>query len=179
MGLIQWLRDRLGAEEAVLLDVPIGDIKGGLYVSPMPFGPYDTRNQLMKRYQREHIEFAVPLVTDEEIRAKAKRDLMDLYRQAGIEVIRFPIADLTSPELEKVRELVRQIAPRIKAGAKVAVHCNAGVGRSAVITACLMCALLEIPGSQAIARIQELMTTQLTSSQKRVVEQYQDNPPPL
>jgi protein-tyrosine phosphatase len=172
MGLINWIRSKLGTQDVVFLRVPLEGIAGSLYVSPMPYGPYDKYNQLLKRYVQEKIEFAIPLVTDAEIARKAKRDVLDLYRKNGIEVIRFPIEDLTSPELQKVRELVKTVAPYLRAGAKVAVHCNAGVGRTAVIVACLVSKLLDLDGPEATRYITSLMHTQMTSSQKRVVEKF-------
>ncbi len=172
MGVIGWIRRKLGAQDVVFLRIPLEGIQGGLYVSPMPYGPYDKYNQLMRRYVQEKIEFAIPLVTDAEIAGKAKRDVLALYEKNAIEVIRFPVKDLTSPELEKVRELVRTVAPYLRAGARVAVHCNAGVGRTAVIVACLAAKLLDLEGPEATRHVTSRMHTQMTTSQKRVVEKF-------
>jgi protein-tyrosine phosphatase len=172
MGLISWLRQKLGTQDEVFLEIPFEGVSGSLYVSPMPYGPYDTANQVMRRYREAQVQFAVPLVTDDEIENKAKKDLLSLYRKHGIEVIRFPIRDLTSPELEKVIELVKTIAPYLQAGAAVAIHCNAGTGRTAVIVACLASELLDLPGPEATAYVTSRMQTQLTASQIRVVERF-------
>lgn len=175
MGFIHWLRKKLGTESEVFLRIDLDGVKGGLFVSPMPFGPYDTRNELLRRYRDEGIEFVVPLVTDEEIARKARRDVLGAYTRAGIQAIRFPIRDLTSPELDAVRELVRTVVPYIRAGARVAVHCNAGVGRTGVIVACLVSCLLGIGGREAIEYVQSRMATQLTDSQKRTVERFAES----
>jgi protein-tyrosine phosphatase len=174
MGILRWIRKRLGYEDEVFLRVPLEGIEGKLFASPMPFGPYDKFNQCMKRYREEGIEFAVSLVTDEEIARKAKRDLLGQYAQAGIESIRFPIRDLTSPPVEDVRELVDRIGPYLRAGAKIAIHCNAGTGRTAVVIACLCADLLNLGGREAIDYVQSLMATQVTESQKRVVRTFAD-----
>lgn len=170
MGLIHWLRKKLGTETAVFVQIPLEGVDGHLYVSPMPFGPYDTTNELMRRYREEGVEFAVPLVTDEEIARKAKRDIFAAYDKAGIRVIRFPIRDLMSPSVDAVRELVKTIGPYLRAGAKVVVHCNAGVGRTGTIVACLVADALGMDGPKAVAYVQSQMATQITVSQKRVVE---------
>ena len=176
MGLIHWLRQRMGREDAVLVRVPMDGIKGRLYASPMPFGPYDVRNQLLKRYREERIEFAIPLVTDAEMQKKLKRDLLDAYRDAGIEAIRFPIADLTSPQLDDVRALVARVAPYVRAGARMVVHCNAGVGRTGVVIACLLVDLLGLGGDAAVAHVKAAMATQMTDSQVRVVRKFAGQP---
>jgi protein-tyrosine phosphatase len=172
MGLLHWIRKSLGTEDEVFLPVPIESIRGRLFVSPMPHGPYDKYNQVLKRYREEGVEFAAVLVTEDEIRRKCKRDLRELYRKAGIEMVHLPIQDLTSPELEGVLGLVRHVGPYLRAGARVAVHCNAGTGRSAVVVACLRAALDGQSGLDAIAWVEGLMTTQMTTSQKRVVERF-------
>ncbi len=174
MRLVGWIRERLGLEDEVFLRVPLAGIDGELYASPMPFGPYDKLNQLMRRYKNMDIEFAVSLVTDEEIARKAKRDVLALYAKAGIESIRFPIRDLTSPPVEDVRELVNRIGPYLRAGAKIVIHCNAGTGRTAVVIACLCADLLNLDGQGAIDYVQSLMATQITESQKRVVRTFAD-----
>ncbi len=172
MGLLHWIRKRLGTEDEIFLRVPIESVPGRLFVSPMPHGPYDKYNQVLRRYRDEGVELAAALVTDDEIRRKCKRDLRELYRKAGIEMIHLPIRDLTSPELEGVLGLVRRVGPYLGAGAKVAVHCNAGTGRSAVVVACLGAALDGKAGPEAVAWVEGLMITQMTASQKRVVERF-------
>ncbi len=54
----------------------------------------------------------------------------------GIEFIRFPIRDRGIPDdAAEVRKLAECLLKRLKAGHDVAVHCFAGIGRSAVIAA--------------------------------------------
>jgi protein-tyrosine phosphatase len=172
VGLLGWLRRKFGTEEKVFETIPLKGIAGRLHVSPMPFGPYDTKSQLLKRYRAEHVGCAIPLVTDAELARKSRKDLLSEYARAGIEVIRFPIADLTSPELEAIVTLVADVVPRIQAGTHVAVHCNAGVGRTGVVVSCLVCALLDLDDTQAIAHVRGYMHTQMTESQKQVVQKF-------
>ncbi len=176
MGWITWLRQRLGLADAVFLEIDLPEVSGRLYVSPMPFGPYDKLNQLLGRYREAGVEFVVPLVTDEEIDRKAKRDLLGEYKRAGIQAIRFPIRDLTSPSVEAVCKLVQTVAPYLRAGACVAVHCNAGVGRTAVIVACLVAEVLEMDGRDATEYVEARMATRLIASQKRVILKFSDLP---
>lgn len=174
MVFFTWLRERLGLADAVFLRIPLEGVRGELYASPMPYGPYDKLNQLLRRYQAAGIQIAVPLVTDEEMKRKLKRDLLAAYARAGIEVIRLPITDLTSPALGDVRAFVDTVEPRLRDGGKIAVHCNAGTGRTAVVSACLASRLLQLDGRDATRYIESLMATQITASQKQVVERFGD-----
>ena len=87
-----------GKRENTCVRIPL-EVKGKLFVSPMPYGPYDPGNALLKIYKQNRVKFAIMLVTDAELEKKAKRDLLNIYRQNRIQPLRFPIADYTSPEL--------------------------------------------------------------------------------
>jgi protein-tyrosine phosphatase len=147
-------------------------VKGRLYVSPMPYGPYDPGNALLKVYQQHKIEFAIMLVTDEELKKKAKRDLIALYQKQSIQPIRFPIADYTSPELHAFSKTVDQVAGYLRAGAHMAVHCNAGVGRTGVMTCAIVRDIMEISAQESIDYVKQFMQTNMTDEQKRLVERF-------
>jgi len=148
------------------------DIKGRLYVSPMPFGPYDLGNSLFKIYKQAGVEFVVVLVTDDELKHKAKRDILSIYRTNNIEPIRFPIADYTSPDLHQTAKLVDKVSGYLKAGACIAVHCNAGVGRTGVIASCIVREIIKIPALDAMDYVKQYMKTEMTDEQIRLVKRY-------
>jgi protein-tyrosine phosphatase len=67
------------------------------------------------------------------------RQLPAMCRAADIDFISFPIADRGVPEsLRETDRLVREIAAALAAGKAVVVHCRAGIGRSALIAACVL-----------------------------------------
>lgn len=154
-----------------MAQIPL-DVKGKLYVSPMPFGPYDKANALLKLYKKYHIEFAVVLVTDSELERKARRNLLSIYEKNGIQPIRIPVADYTSPDLHQVAKTVDQVSGYLKAGAHIAVHCNAGVGRTGVMTCCIVHDIMKIPAEEAIAYVKSQMHTNMTDEQMRLVKRF-------
>jgi len=160
-----------GNKEKTCVRIPL-DAKGRLFVSPMPYGPYDPGNKLLKIYKQNRIEFAIMLVTDSEIEKKAKRDILTLYKQQGIEPIRFPIADYTSPDLHPFSKVVDQVSGYLRAGANVAVHCNAGVGRTGVMTCCIVRDFSALSTGEAIDYVRSYMQTNMTDEQKRLVDRF-------
>jgi protein-tyrosine phosphatase len=149
------------------------EVKGSLYVSPMPYGPYDPGNALLKMYRQRKVSFAIMLVTDAELDKKAKRDLLAIYAKNNIQPIRFPIADYTSPELHAFSKVVDQVAGYLRAGAHMAVHCNAGVGRTGVMTSCIVRDVNQMPAKDAIDYVRKHMQTNMTDEQIRLIERFQ------
>jgi protein-tyrosine phosphatase len=159
-------------QEKNCVQIPLG-VEGKLFVSPMPFGPYDRWNQLLKIYQKNRVEFVVVLVTDDELKKKARRDLLSIYQKNSIRVIRLPVADYTSPDMKQVNKTVDIVSGYLRAGARIAVHCNAGVGRTGVMACCIVRDIMKIPAEDTIPYVRKYMKTNMTDEQIRLVKRFQ------
>ncbi|MDD2237258.1 MAG: dual specificity protein phosphatase family protein, partial [Kiritimatiellae bacterium] len=105
---------------------------------------------MLKQYKKNHIEFVVVLVTDSEIKEKARRDLLSIYLKNNMKPIRLPVADYTSPDMHQASKVVDNVSGYLRAGAHVAVHCNAGVGRSGVMVSCIVRGITNRPAKEAM-----------------------------
>jgi len=147
-------------------------VKGKLFASPMPFGPYDKMNRLLKAYVRGRIDCVVILTTMTEIEQKSRKDIRAIYLKNGMDFIHCPIEDYTAPSVEALAPLVRQIVERLRGGESIVVHCNAGVGRTGVVLAATLSALERKEPGQMLDRLSELMTIEVTDEQRRLVSRW-------
>jgi len=60
----------------------------------------------------------------------------EAYGEAGIEQLRLPTVDYSSPSLQTVQRGIEFIESHVALGHKVYVHCKAGRGRSATVVLC-------------------------------------------
>lgn len=74
----------------------------------------------------------------------------EAYAAAGIEQVRLPTIDYTSPSLSTVRQGVCFIEKCVSSGDLVYVHCKAGRGRSATIVLCWLIKAKRIKPNEAM-----------------------------
>ena len=75
-------------------------------------------------------------------------------RKAQLEWIGFPIDDFEVPEDAKVfSALIDRIIGYVKKETPVCVHCQAGVGRTGLVLACVLGRMFGLDGKKAIAAV--------------------------
>jgi protein-tyrosine phosphatase len=92
-------------------------------------------------WRRAGVDVVVSALTPEEVAELNLTAQAELSRTNGIEYLSFAMADRGAPTSAKATvELVRHLEDRLSAGKRVGIHCRQGVGRSALLAACLLAA---------------------------------------
>ena len=79
----------------------------------------------------------VCLLEDADLKRLGIESLVEQAAARGLEVIRFPIRDVSIPAAS-VAGLVKQMRDRAEAGKNVVVHCEGGLGRAGTIGGCYL-----------------------------------------
>ncbi len=131
-----------------------GPWRGKLAVVPRPRGG-DWLSDEAEAWRRAGVDVVVSLLTSEEVQELDLGREADACGEHGIACLNHPIQDRDVPtSLRSMAELVFRLEEDLAAGRKVAVHCRQGVGRSAVLAACLLVAAGVAVGD-AFARVAE------------------------
>jgi protein-tyrosine phosphatase len=130
-------------------ELPFG-LNGKIYRSAMPFGYYDPEGLLIKRYQQVGIDTVVVLAEAAEILAQSGRELSALYGNLELNILHLPIMDFGIPNPDKIRPVIDAAEAEAHAGKRIVIHCNAGIGRTGLFTACLVKKVLKVDGWEAI-----------------------------
>ena len=143
------------------------NLPGKIYRSAMPFSNYDRLGEVWVAYQAANVKVVVVLTEKQEYLVRAQRDLPAFYRQAGMEVIAYPIRDYHTPDdLPGLNLALSAVSAHLSAGRNVAVHCMAGVGRTGIFLACLSRIVLQIDGPTAIQWVREYIPEALENEQQ-------------
>jgi protein-tyrosine phosphatase len=137
--------------ELYWIDIPWS---GRLAIMPRPRGG-DWLEDEVWSWQADGVDVVVSTLRNDEI---AELDLAreeEFCRAQGMEYLAFPIVDRGVPMSAKTAaDLVRQLESKVTEGKGVAIHCRQGVGRSALLAACLL-ALSGMDAETAFERIQQ------------------------
>lgn len=107
-------------------------------------------------WRNEGINAVVCLLETDEIDELGLRGEADLCRKAGITFVSFPIRDRGVPgSVPDTARLARSIVDRLHEGKAEAIHCRAGIGRSALIAACTL-VLCGLDPDIALSRIADV-----------------------
>jgi protein-tyrosine phosphatase len=104
-------------------------------------------------WHAEGIRTVVSLLEKDEAIELGLGDEEALCNSAGVNFISYPIPDRGVPGVrEGFTELVTSLAERLRGGDSIAVHCRAGIGRSGLMSACVL-GLLGVAPDSAFAML--------------------------
>jgi protein-tyrosine phosphatase len=112
--------------------------KGLLAIMPRPRGG-DWLDDELKALAKAGVNVIVSLLTADEVAELELQDEQRLCGDHGLRFISFPIPDRGVPfSIPEAAQLIDVILKDLWAGKAVVIHCRMGVGRSALIAACLL-----------------------------------------
>jgi protein-tyrosine phosphatase len=90
-------------------------------------------------WKAEGMDVVVSLLEPDEIAELDLRRLPRICRAVDIEFVPFPIPDRGVPaSMRETGRFIHRLCDALDAGKAVAIHCRAGIGRSALIAACVL-----------------------------------------
>ena len=105
---------------------------------PRPRGG-DWLDDEIKSLATQGVDVVVSLLTQDEMLELELTTEGELCANSGMEFLSFPINDRDTPPLDsRLKDFIRSLRDRVSKGKSVVIHCRAGIGRSAIIAACLM-----------------------------------------
>jgi protein-tyrosine phosphatase len=124
----------------------------------------------------DRIDTVVNLLEPDEVKELELDDEASICRECGIELISFPIPDRGVPaSMREATDLAQLLASRLNEQKSVAIHCRAGIGRSALVAACVM-AVLGTEPEAALRRISDARGVKVpdTDEQRHWVRRFHD-----
>ena len=108
---------------------------------------------VLRALREQGIESLVSLLSEDEVKVLRLEEEARLCREVGIEFRWFPVKDHSIPEsMEEFRALVEELQQDLRRGKGVGAHCYAGIGRSCMLMAGLLCAE-GLSADEAFARL--------------------------
>lgn len=126
-----------------------GLTRGRVAIMPRPHGG-ERLDAEIKELRQLGVDVLVSLLTEDEIIRLELSHEPEACQSYGIQFRSFPIPDRSVPDdVSATRSLARDLLAELEAGKSVAIHCWGGIGRSALICACVMI-LAGIPWNRVI-----------------------------
>lgn len=117
-----------------------GPWTGRLAIMPRPRGG-DWLEEEAASWRRMNIDVVVSTLTQEELVELDLTEEKEICTAKEVAFVAFPIEDRSTPPSRKAtHELVRELERELASGKKIAIHCRQGVGRSALLAACVLAA---------------------------------------
>lgn len=141
-----------------LVNIPISS-SAKLYLGQAPGNSFlfvDEVKEIEALTKTYKIDVVVVLQTLEELDWTTP-DLFDLYYDAGVRVLHYPIQDMKTPRtLESLDRLVNAILELLRHNKNVMIHCFGGKGRTGLVAAALLIKSKKAPATGAVAYVRKL-----------------------
>jgi protein-tyrosine phosphatase len=93
----------------------------------------------VESWRHAGLEVMVSLLEPGEVAELGLAEEADLCTRAGLRFVSFPVPDRGVPEsAERLTALVSDLEEEFRAGRRIGIHCRVGVGRAALVAACLL-----------------------------------------
>jgi predicted protein tyrosine phosphatase len=117
------------------IDAPLN---GRLAIAARPRAG-DWLSDEISAWRVEAADTVVSLLEPEEVQELGLSEEADLCRKVGVEFVAFPVPDRGVPaSLFKTIAIAQDLADQMQNGKSVIIHCRAGIGRSALLAACVL-----------------------------------------
>ena len=172
-GRLEFPAEQKHPEPELITEFPLGT-PGKLYRSPTPGSRmFDPQDRVLSLYKERDISTVVVLNFEEEHLQHSGRNLLNLYRQAGLRIIYAPVPDFSTPETGDWNQALFETIEALKNGENTVIHCHAGIGRTGMFAAMLTHELLALDSQEAIAWVRTYVPYAIdTDYQKSAVEDY-------
>ena len=142
-----------------ITEMPFG-FSGKIFRTMMPFGKYDWIGLTFNYYKEEKVNTVVVLADKDEIPVLkiGRTSLIVLYANSGYSVIHFPVEDFGVPkDKQAFNNLAKQIVMLAKEGKNVAIHCQAGRGRTGTLLSQIAKIVFNMSGEDAITWVRQTL----------------------
>ncbi len=113
-----------------------GEYPGRLFIMPKPSG--DWLREDIQHYRSHGIDVIISMLEQSEIRELSLEEEGDICRANQIKFLNFPVQDRGIPEKKNFEGYLGAVLKQLRNQKRVAIHCRAGIGRSAMLVCCAL-----------------------------------------